>query len=217
MAKAVVKAKLPGCDHYLITSFFRPEVSHPRTTLHAPVLRPEILAARAEPGEHLLVYQTSTSNEALPAILRGCGRECRVYGLRRDLTEEVREGNVRYRPFSEKDFIEDLRTARAVISGGSFTLMSEAVYLRKPMLSVPVKKQFEQILNGRYLERCGYGLTAEELTAARVGELLERTGEFERALAGVSQDGNAVTLATLDEVLGSALEAGPAGGGDPLA
>jgi uncharacterized protein (TIGR00661 family) len=209
-AKAIVKAKLPGCFHYLITSFFRPEITHPRTTLHPPVLRPEIRAARPEAGEHLLVYQTSTSNEALPGILASSGRECRVYGLRRDLTAEVREGRLRYRPFSEAAFIEDLRTARAVISGGSFTLMSEAVHLGRPMLSVPVKKQFEQILNGRYLQKLGFGLTGEEVTAALLGELLERTGEFERNLAAAPRLDPAETLASLEAVLARAVaEGGP--------
>lgn len=206
--KAVVKAKLPGCFHYLITSFFRPEITHPRTTLHPPVLRPEIRAARPEPGEHLLVYQTSTSNDALPGILARSGRECRVYGLRRDLFAEVREGTLRYRPFSEPAFIEDLRTARAVISGGSFTLMSEAVHLGRPMLSVPVRKQFEQILNGRYLQRLGFGLTADEVTAAKVGELLERAAEFERQLAAAPHPGDEETLASLDVVLQRALAEG---------
>jgi uncharacterized protein (TIGR00661 family) len=201
MAKAVVKAKLPGCEHYLITTFFRPEVSHPRTTLHAPVLRPEILAARVEPGEHLLVYQTSTSNTALPEILTRCGRECRVYGMKRDLAADQRDRNLLYRPFSEPTFIDDLRTARAVISGGSFTLMSEAVFLHRPMLSVPVKKQFEQALNGRYLERLGFGLTSEQLTTAKLHELLERVPEFERNLAGYTQRDNLETLAALDAVL----------------
>ncbi len=207
-AKAVVKAKLPGCFHYLITTFFRPEVTHPRTTLHPPVLRPEIVAARPEPGRHLLVYQTSTSNAALPEILARTGRECRIYGLRRDLTAEVREGNLRYRPFSEAAFIEDLRTARAVISGGSFTLMSEAVHLGRPMLSVPVKKQFEQILNGRYLEKLGFGLTAEEITEAKVGELLERADEFERNLAAAPRLDHRETLASLDAVLARAVAEG---------
>ncbi len=208
LAKAVVKAKLPGCFHYLITTFFRPEVTHPRTTLHPPVLRPEIRAARPEPGDHLLVYQTSTSNTALPEILAGTGRECRVYGLRRDLTAEVREGTLRHRPFSEAAFIEDLRTARAVISGGSFTLMSEAIHLGRPMLSVPVKKQFEQILNGRYLQKLGFGLTADEVTGAGVGELLERAGEFERNLAAAPHPGHEETLASLDAVLGRAVAEG---------
>ena len=30
--------------------------------------------------------------------------------------------------------------------------MGEAVYLRRPMLAVPVGGQFEQVLNARYLE-----------------------------------------------------------------
>ena len=181
-----------------------------------PVLRPEILAARPELGDHLLVYQTSTSNEALPGILRGAGRECRIYGLRRDLTADLRDGALLFRPFSEASFVEDLRTARAVVSGGSFTLMSEAVHLGKPMLAVPVKRQFEQILNARYLEQLGYGAAAEELTAPALGAFLERLPEHERCLARYAQDGNRECLAALDALVAAAL----AGGGrpeDPLA
>jgi uncharacterized protein (TIGR00661 family) len=217
VAKAVVKAKLPGCFHYLVTSFFFPEISKPRTSLHLPVLRPEILAARPEPAGHLLVYQTSTSNAALPEILKGCGRECRIYGLRRDLKEDLRDGNLVYRPFSEQRFIEDLRTASGVVSGGSFTLMSEAVYLRRPMLSVPVKKQFEQILNGRYLERLGYGQAADEITGDGLGAFLERISDFERSLGGYVQDGNRETLAALDRTLAAAAASGRAPAEDPLA
>src|SRR6267378_848681 len=57
IAKGVVKAKVPGAWHYLITTFFYPPVRKRRTTLHPPVLRPEILSARPEAGGHLLVYQ----------------------------------------------------------------------------------------------------------------------------------------------------------------
>jgi uncharacterized protein (TIGR00661 family) len=210
VAKAVVKAKLPGCFHYLISTFFYPQVSKPRTSLHPPVLRPEVLAAPPEPGEHLLVYQTSTSHGSLPEVLQGCGRECRVYGLRRDLTADLRDGNLLYRPFDEAAFIDDLRTARAVISGGSFTLMSEALYLHKPMLSVPVRKQFEQILNGRYLQALGYGRVADELDAAALGAFLEALPDFERALARVRQDGNRELLARLDEVIEAAQGRGAA-------
>ncbi len=215
LAKGIVKAKLPGCFHYLVTTFFYPPVAKPRTTLHPPVLRPEILAARAEPGEHLLVYQTSTSNEALPDLLRRSGRECRIYGLRRDLAADERDGDLLWRPFAERTFVDDLRTARAVVSGGSFTLMSESVYLHKPMLSVPVRKQFEQVLNARYLEQLGYGMAAEEMTEDALGRFLERIPELERRLARYRQDGNRELLAKLDEVLAAAVGAGPIE--DPLA
>jgi uncharacterized protein (TIGR00661 family) len=217
VAKGFVKTKLPGCFHYLVTTFFHPPVGKPRTTLVPPVLRPEILAARPEPGEHLLVYQTSTSNPHLPEILRGSGLECRIYGLRRDLREDVRDGNLLWRPFHERRFIDDLRTARAVVSGGGFTLMSEAVYLRRPMLSVPVKKQFEQILNARYLEKLGYGQHADEITKENLAEFLARVPECERNLARYAQDGNTELLAKLDEVLDAAVRGGPVQDEEPSA
>jgi uncharacterized protein (TIGR00661 family) len=204
LQKTLIKAKVAGAFHYHITTFFYPPVRKPRTSLHPPILRPEILAARPEPGEHLLVYQTSTSNTALPEVLRKAGRECRIYGLRRDLTADVREGNLVYRPFSETAFIDDLRTARGVISGGSFTLMGEAVYLHRPMLSVPVRGQVEQVLNARYLEAEGYGLAADEITADKLGAFLERLPDLERALARYRQDGNRDLLSALDRTLESA-------------
>jgi len=199
LAKALVKAKLPGCFHSLVTTFFRPPVRKPRTTLHPPVIRPEILAARPEPGEHLLVYQTSESNAGLPAVLAGCGRECRIYGFRRNLHDDVVEGNLRYRPFSERTFVED-----------GFTTLSEAIYLRKPVLSSPVRKQFEQVLNGRALQAEGFGLAVDgELEAGALGLFLERLPDFERRLAGYHQDGNRELLAALDELLARAAGGAP--------
>jgi uncharacterized protein (TIGR00661 family) len=216
LTKAIVKAKVAGALHYYITTFFYPPLRKPdNTSLHPPVLRPEILAAGpgaggalgTDEGEHLLVYQTSTSNEGLPGILKRCGLECRIYGLRRDLTEDLREGNLLYRPFSEAGFIEDLRTARGVVAGGGFTLMGEAVYLRRPMLSIPVRKQFEQVLNARYLQAAGYGLGCEELTAEALGAFIEGLPDFRARLAGYQQDGNIDLLDALDRGLTKAATA----------
>jgi uncharacterized protein (TIGR00661 family) len=205
LTNAVVKAKIPGAFHYHITTFFYPPTRKPNTSLHPPILRPEILAARSEPGRHLLVYQTSTSNKALPEILKRSGRECRIYGLRRDITGEVVDGNLRFRPFSEAGFIDDLRTAAGVVASGGFTLMGEAVYLRRPMLAVPIVGQFEQVLNARYLEREGYGLAADEISDARLGQFIEALPEFERNLGLYRQDGNRDLLESLDKTLAAAV------------
>jgi uncharacterized protein (TIGR00661 family) len=210
LTNAVVKAKIPGAFHYHITTFFYPPVRKPNTTLHPPILRPEILAARPEPGQHLLVYQTSTSNRALPGILKRSGRECRIYGLRRDLTGEVVDGNLRFRPFSEAGFIEDLRTAAGVVASAGFTLMGEAVYLRRPMLAVPIAGQFEQVLNARYLQREGYGLGADQVTAASLGQFVEALPELARNLGRYRQDGNRDLLASLERTLASVGQASPA-------
>ena len=82
-----------------------------RTTLVPSILRPEILAAQPERGEHLLVY--GRISETAIAALEASGVACLVYGARDGLTEDVQEGTLRYRPFANEAFIDDLRTAAA--------------------------------------------------------------------------------------------------------
>jgi uncharacterized protein (TIGR00661 family) len=210
IAKTFVKSKLPFCNDYFITTFFRPPTRKPDTRLFPPILRPEILAAPRTRGEHLLVYQTAEGNDELAATLTRSGFPCRVYGMRRKITEDVVEANLTYRPFSEAGFIDDLSSARAVIAGGGFTLMGEAVYLRKPMLSVPLAAQFEQVMNARYLQKVHYGRMAESLEDPReIETFLRELPTFEAALASYDQDGNHELFGAVDEWLDKA-EAGVA-------
>jgi uncharacterized protein (TIGR00661 family) len=168
LAKAAVKVKLPGAAHYFVTTFFYPPVRKDRTTLVSPILRPEILAARREPGDHVLVYQTAAANAALVPMLKTLPYSFRVYGMGKD----GEDGNVRLRPFSEQGFVDDLRTARAVVAGGGFSLMSETVHLRIPMFSVPIAGQYEQELNARYLAMLGYGAWAPTFERDAVADFL---------------------------------------------
>ena len=208
LTRSLVKAKLPGAFHYLITTFFHPPIRKERTTLVPSILRPEIIDAKSEPGAHLLVYQTMTSNTALIEELRKSGIECRIYGYKRDLTADVREGNLVFKPFSEAGFIDDLRTARGVVGGGGYTLMSEAVYLRKPMLSVPIGGQFEQVLNALYLQKLNYGMHARALDGKVLGQFLERVEGCAKSLEGFKQEGNTVLLEKLDGLLAQAKSQG---------
>jgi uncharacterized protein (TIGR00661 family) len=202
LAKALVKGKLPFCNHYLITSFFKLPIRKPETSLFPPILRPEILVANATRGDHLLVYQSAEGHEALADTLQRTGLECRVYGMRRGLEGEQVEGNLRYRPFSEAGFIADLATARGVIAGGGFTLMGEAVYLHKPMLAVPIGGQFEQVLNARYLQKLGYGRCADTLDdPATVREFVSAIPACEEKLEAYTQEGNHALLRALDAKL----------------
>jgi uncharacterized protein (TIGR00661 family) len=205
LAKTFIKGKLPFCNAYYVTTFFRPPVRKPSTRLFPPILRPEITEAKATRGDHLLVYQTGEGYEGLAKALDDTGLECRIYGMRRDLKAEQVEGskkNLRYRPFSEDVFIQDLASARAVIAGGGFTLMGEAVYLHKPMLAVPLASQFEQIMNARYLELEGYGKYAANLDDPKpIFAFLENVPRYEDRLARYHQDGNKELLGALDEFL----------------
>ncbi|MFN7143806.1 MAG: glycosyltransferase family protein [Myxococcota bacterium] len=193
LAKAAVKAKLPGAYHYLITTFFYPPVRKDRTTLLPPILRPEIRNAVREPGKHVLVYQTASANTDLVPMLKTLPYEFRVYGMGKEGTE----GNVTLRAFSETGFVDDLRTAKAVVAGGGFSLMGEAVHLRVPMFSVPIAGQYEQELNARWLAELGYGAWAKSFDPDELAAFLADVP----ALTTYTPRDDSLLHATLDKLL----------------
>ena len=199
--KAFVTAKLPGCDHYLITSFFFPKVrdkfAH-NTTLVPPILRKPILEARATRGDHVLVYQTSASDQQLlPTLKKLKNRSFVVYGLRRDALED----NCVIKDFSEEGFVKDLASCRAVVTNGGLSLLHEAIYLGKPVFSVPVRHQFEQEMNARYLEKLGYGLGAPFIQADTLEWFLQQENRYVEALRSHKQRGNEEMFLVLDNLV----------------
>ena len=197
LARAITRAMVPTAGDYIVLTFFRPPLARGRTTLVPPILRPEIVNTVPERGDHLLVY--SSGEQELMEALRQTGLPCRVYGMRGGPAEDTVEGNIEFRPRSNEGFIEDLRTARAIVTGGGFSLLSEAVYLAKPALAVPLQGQFEQLMNARYLQRERFGMCAPKVTAEVLGEFLDRLDEFDSALAEYEQVGNTVALDTIRE------------------
>ena len=181
IAEAVVRAKTPGCRHYVVTSFFAPPAEPAMaasTTLVAPLLRPELAELRSSKGDHVVVYQTAAETGALLSALRALPElEFRVYGA----GPPGRFDNVELRPFDEARFLADLTSARAVVTNGGFTAIAEALHFRKPVLSIPLFHQAEQQLNAAWLAALGLGLTAPRLTASGVRELVERAPELSAA------------------------------------
>jgi uncharacterized protein (TIGR00661 family) len=117
-----------------------------------------------------------------------------VYGLRRKATH----GNCTLKEFSEEGFVEDLASARAVVANGGLSLLGEAVYLGKPTYSVPVRHQFEQLMNARYLEELGYGLHAEAIEGDALRLFLRENDRYAARVARHTQDGNELLFRTVD-------------------
>ncbi|RYU77637.1 MJ1255/VC2487 family glycosyltransferase [Hymenobacter persicinus] len=202
LAQQIVRAKLPRSRHYLITTFFPLPVTKSATTLVPPIIRPEILAAKPTRGGHVLVYQSATTQKDLVPLLQELpGQEFRVYGF----NKEENHGNVQLRAFSEQGFIDDLASARAVVTNGGFSLISEAVYLHKPICAIPIPAQFEQFLNAAEVEKLGYGRHFSAITADGLKAFLYDLSGFEKALSSYAQAGNEELFAHLDAVLSAAV------------
>jgi len=198
LAKTIVAAKVPGCDHYLISSFFEVAVKKKNTRLVPPIIREAIQHVAVSQGNHLLMYQTSSSlNTVKETLLQIPAEKFVVYGMNQDFTE----GNVVFKPFSESGFIADLASAKAVIANGGFSFISEAIYLRKPIYSFPIRHQFEQWMNAAYIERCGYGRHFDTLNADGLKAFLYDLPVFQKNLAHYKQDGNTRLFEQLDQLL----------------
>lgn len=200
VAHAVVRAKLPGCLHYLVTSFYAPPVRRrfaERTTLVGPILRPEVLAQQPTSGGHVLIYQTSDSDPHLVSCLEAL-REHRfvVYGRG---TRRSRAGShVEHRGFDEARFLHDLASARAVVCNGGHTTLSEALYYGKPVLSIPLRRHGEQQLNAAYLSELGLGQRAPRLEPGVLRAFLAGRGAHPGRRI---PPGNEAALRTLDGLL----------------
>ncbi|HUS31808.1 MAG TPA: MJ1255/VC2487 family glycosyltransferase [Kofleriaceae bacterium] len=196
LTRALVRAKVPGCAHYIVTSFYQPPL-RPRaqgtTTLVGPILRPEVLALTPSTADHVLVYQTATRDLVAPLFALPDYRFI-VYGCHADRTL----ANVTFRTFDEPQFLADLASARAVICNGGYTLLSEALYLGKPVLSVPLRRHGEQLLNALYLETLGLGRRADHPDANTFRDFLSR---LPAPTTTPISAGNSHAFTTIDQLL----------------
>lgn len=160
----------------IIISFYNPPVKPGINALIAPpILREKTIRQLPSDAGHILVYQSNSTDQRLIDFLRKfTRRKVHIFGYRE--TEEI-SGHLHFHKRSEDKFLELLASCAFVIQGGSHTLMSEALYFGKPILSIPLAAMVEQRFNALYLERSGYGLATT--MAALDNRLME---EFEDSL-----------------------------------
>ena len=174
LARTFVHAKLPGCAHHIVPTFFFPPVKarqRTTTTLTGPILRPALLQAASVPGDHVVVYQTARGDSSLLGALAAVPDvRFHVYGAGRP---GPLADNVVGCRFSENAFLDDMRTCRAVLANGGFTSLAEAIVLRKPVLSVPLRHQGEQTLNALWLQALGHGRALDRWSGDGVTAFLD--------------------------------------------
>ena len=187
-AKGVIKAYVVKPKFHILTSFFYPPVrAKKNAVIYPPVIREDILKLEPTNGDHVIVYQTSKESVKLVRKLKALKNEkFIVYGF----NVNKKDGNLIYKEFNEDVFYDDLASAKAVICNGGFTFISEAISLKKPIYSVPAIGNFEQALNGYYVERLGYGEYHEIMSAARVKSFLNKLPKYQMNLSKVKKTNN---------------------------
>jgi len=194
--KLIVKSIIWGAKYYLITSFFKTPVTKAHTFLFAPIIRQDIIDLKATKGDYILVYQGADFGHFIP-LIKNAEEKFVIFGPHKIAEED----NIIYKKFDVSEWLRYLSGAKAVIGTAGLSLMCECIYLQKPYLAIPIGRQIEQVINGEYLERLGYGLATGNLNKAELNEFLNRLPEYEKNLATADALGNQALFKKLDEIL----------------
>ena len=114
--------------------FYPPVPAGRKVEFFPPVLRDQVLSITPRDDNYVVVYQTSSSFTRLPELLKRLPFRFKVFAYERT----GQDGNISYFPRSDVRFIEEVGGASWVLTNGGYTLMSEALYLGKPVFSIPV-------------------------------------------------------------------------------
>jgi uncharacterized protein (TIGR00661 family) len=207
VARLVINTVMPGnAEHVLLSSFFYPPLRHPdRTTLVSPILRKAVQEVEPREGEHVLVYHNDPTG--ITGLLEALGgvpeTKFVAYNFAAPADATSRLPNVEFKPAQVEGFLDDLASARAVVSTAGFTLISEALYLGKPMLLMPNGGLFEQTLNALYLEREGFGeaIMHRLPTAEDLRGFLRRSHRYAVPGPERMRCGNSEAVACIERVL----------------
>jgi uncharacterized protein (TIGR00661 family) len=186
-SKGVIKSFLIRPKRYILTSFFYPEVKTPeKAVIYPPIIRDEIRQLKAEYGDYIFVYQTSPTDKKIVSTLKQVNETFIIYGFNKDETD----ANLIYREFNNDKIFADMKDCKAVITNGGVSLITEAIYLKKPIYSIPAKGNFEQLLNGFYVEKLGYGIKNSNITIKSLENFLSNLNIYQENLKKVKNTDN---------------------------
>ncbi len=156
-----LKVSMYGADTYIIYDISDKPSKKQNVVFLKPLIQEGIRKKQPKVGDHIFVYQTSISTAFICDILKQFDETFIVYGFNKNQVDD----NIIFKSFNEDEFYRDIATCKAVITNGGFTVISEALYLKKPVFSLPIRHQFEQVANGQFVQQLGFGeyhLTFEE-------------------------------------------------------
>jgi uncharacterized protein (TIGR00661 family) len=196
VARGFVKRCISRAHHFIVLSFVKEDVGRKNVSYVNPILRQEVVKMKPVSGDFVLVY-LSNRDDRLEGVLRGLNEKFVVYG---GSLEGGRVKNVLYKK-KGKGFLLDLKKCKGVVATSGFSLMSEALYLKKPYFAIPLKGQFEQFANALYLKKSGFGEYSEEPSVEDLKGFFSRLKEFRRKLRRYKSD-SSEALRVLDGVIG---------------
>lgn len=119
-----------------------------------PIIRKEIRYRNITKKGHYTVYLPSYSDEKIVKVLSKV-KDIKWQIFSKKTKEHQFFHNITILPINDDAFIRSMASAKGVICGAGFATPTEALYLRKKLLVIPMKNQYEQQCNAVSLKEMG--------------------------------------------------------------
>jgi uncharacterized protein (TIGR00661 family) len=128
--------------------------------IQPPIIKDEILNSNPKNLNHITVYLPSFDKDCLEKAFNKIP-EHQFHWFLNDVKSKYTIGNITYFPVNQSDFNESLINCHGIITGGGFETPAEALYLGKKILSIPIRKHYEQECNAAALKKLGVPVVYE--------------------------------------------------------
>lgn len=122
--------------------------------IFSPVIKEEMMNQEVTDQKHVTVYLPAFQEECLKATFNQLP-DIHFHWFLSSVKNSYTEGNITYFPIFQKLFNESLLSCHGLITGGGFETPSEALYLGKKLMSIPIKDHYEQECNAAALQKMG--------------------------------------------------------------
>ena len=161
LSKKVPKPKRKSVLGRLVLKYFAPSATtysfHFKKydkNMFLPIIRNDIRRQSIKEKNYYVVYLPFYSDEKIIKVLSKIkGVKWKVFS--KHSKEDYRVKNVKIIPICSSNFERNMAWSNGVICGAGFETPAEALYLKKKLLVVTMKKQYEQACNAESLKQLG--------------------------------------------------------------
>lgn len=124
------------------------------SSISTPIIRKEIRNAIPSNKGHITIYLPSYDDKRIIEKLKHF-RDIEFQVFSKHIRKEYKKSNFLVKPLTNSAFIESLASSNGVITNAGFGTTSEALFLGKKLIVIPMKNQFEQHCNAAVLKSMG--------------------------------------------------------------
>jgi len=156
-----------------------PEALNKKLQIVPPILRKELFQQEVQQENFILVYLLNSGyiadilkwHKKHPSTTLYCFTDSEEV-KKEHMGEWKIDDDLVFYSLNDQKFLTLMAKCRGLICNAGFESVCEAMYLHKPVMTVPVKRHFEQFCNARDAVKNGAGISSEEFNLAKMKHYL---------------------------------------------